>query len=79
MADEVRDFFNITQASREKGVSRQTLYNNIIQGKLLAVTIGDDYVIPARSLALWNPDPDKQRAGRASAESRARKRHAAAE
>ncbi|MEX0781037.1 MAG: hypothetical protein WD557_00185 [Dehalococcoidia bacterium] len=61
----------VTAAANEKGVTRETVYNAIERGELVA-TAERPVKVSANSLRGWQPAASRQRAGRLSAASRGR-------
>ncbi len=61
----------VTTAANEKGVTRETVYNAIERGELVA-TSERPLRVSGNSLRRWQPSAGRQRAGRLSAAARGR-------
>ena len=53
--------FNITQAARHKGVSRQALYDAIEAGRLKAIEVLGKPAIRESDLEAWQPQPGQKK------------------
>ncbi len=64
------ELVSVVRAAKEKGVTRETVYNAIERGQLVA-TNERPVRVSATSLRRWEPSRGRQRAGRRSAAARA--------